>query len=80
MSNLVSNLYLVSLAVAVVYWAPSLELQKGVITIMKYTNSLVNTNLVYANSTNMTFQKVSISNLICFMKFRLSETMTSGYS
>ena len=41
------------------------------------TDSLINAVLVYANFTNLTFQKVTVHYLT--MKFELSEIMRSGY-
>ena len=39
----------------------------------KFTNSLVNADFVYANFTNLTFQKVTIPHLTHTMKFALSD-------
>ena len=43
----------------------------------KCINSLINAVLVYAISTLLTFQKVTVPHLT--MKFELSEIMRSGY-
>ena len=39
----------------------------------KCTSFLVNADLVYANFTNMTFQKITISHLTLTMKYALSD-------
>ena len=45
-----------------------LQMQNNFTDLENYTKSLVNADLLYANFTNTTFQKVPISHLTCTMK------------
>ena len=47
--------------------------------LVEKVHQLLNSDLVYANFTNLTFQKVSVPHLKRTMKFALSEIMRSDY-